>query len=740
MRSAKFIFLLFLSLVLSVPSSAQVRPHISGVVLDPSHAVIPRAIVRLLSPGSKEIAHILSDQQGRFAFSQSCDEGCVVEVQLPGFETKKVPVPLAEPEISMALAPIAEQINVTANRMETPTVQVGSSVTTVSAKEIEDRQSLAASDFLQSVPGATVNRSGGLGTVTSLFIRGGDSTFAKVLVDGVPLNQPGGFFDFSDVTADGLERIEIVRGPQSALFGTDAMTGVVQLFTRRGSAEDPKPHLRFDFDAGKYDTFHGGVGASGQLNNFDYDGYWSRVDTNNQGPDADFRNSTGGANLGYSIGDRTQIRWILRGTASHSSTPGQTAFGPPDTGEFLSRADGSSALSINDHITQAWNQRLTYSYDRSRQVSRDDIVDPPFTPTFGGVAAPFQSFDFLSDFINDTRRQELGYQSDLTLGSGAGLVGRHILTFAFDWEHENGFVGDPTSGSPSIDATRNNFGGTFQHQVALGRLFLSNGVRVEHNGSFGNTIVPRSSAAFLLRQGSGLLGASKLKFNFGLGFEEPTFTESFSPDPSFLGNPNLRPIRTRSFDFGVEQRLWNDKAKVEVNWFDNRFRDEIVFQTLTFSPVFTGTFINLNKTKAKGAELVVETAPLHGLKVTANYTYLDSRVVETDTPDDPVFGTGKPLLRRPRHTGSLAVLWGWRKLTLSSTTLYVGRRADSDFVGLGLTTSNPFSKWDLAWTYRITKQISYVGVFENLLDRSYMESLGFPALRATYRTGLRLRF
>jgi outer membrane cobalamin receptor len=234
-----------------------------------------------------------------------------------------------------------------------------------------------------------------------------------------------------------------------------------------------------------------------------------------------------------------------------------------------------------------------------------------------------------------------------------------------------------------------------------------------------------------------------LKFNFGLGIKEPSFTESFSPEPGFLGNPNLRPERTRSFDFGVEQRLWNDHAKVEVNWFDNHFRDMVQFVSLGFDPdsgLFLGTFANLNRTKANGAELIVDTVPVRSLHLTANYTYLNSAIVHSATPTDPVSGIGKSLLRRPRHSGSLALAWDWRKLTLSSTTVYVGRRMDSDFLGLGLTSSSPYSKWDIAWAYHITKQIAYTGVFENLLDRSYMEALGFPALRATYRTGLRVQF
>jgi vitamin B12 transporter len=696
---------------------AQAPSQISGVVIDANHAVIPRASVRLVSADAKEVARTLSDQRGRFTFEQACS-GCLVEVQLEGFETKKTPLPLSQPEIELAVAPVREELNITANRTETPTIQVGSSVTTIDAKEISDRQSLAISDCLQTVPGAIINRSGGRGTVTSLFIRGGESDYTKILVDGIPINEPGGSFDFSNLAADGLNRVEIVRGPQSALFGSDAMTGVVQVFTQRGESEDSRPHIRLNFDAGKYNTFHGGIGASGQYKSFDYAGDWSRLDTDNQGPNAAFSDSTGDLNFGLALGSKTHIRWIGRGDSSRAGTPGQTAFLPPDPGAFFSKADGYSGVSINNQTSDAWHQRIAYTYERSRQVSRADL--------------------FVSDFVNDTRRQHLDYQSDLTLGAGDRHYGQHILTFDFGWDRETGFIGDDASTffAPT-HPLRDNFGGTFQHQAVLGRLFLSNGVRVEDNGSFGRAVVPRSSIAFLLRQGQGRLGATKLKFNFGLGIKEPSFTESFSPEPAFLGNPNLRPERARSFDFGVEQRLLNDHAKIEVNWFDNRFRDMVQF---TATSQFEGTYINLNRTKANGAEVIVETVPVRGLQITTNYTYLNSQIVDSPTPNDPVFGIGKSLQRRPRHSGSFALTWDWRKLTLSSTTVYVGRRMDSDFLGLGLTSNSPYSKWDIAWAYHITKRVAYTGVFENLLDRSYMEALGFPALRATYRTGLRVQF
>ncbi len=731
--------LLIVVCFLTVSVWAEVTGKVSGIILDPDHAAVPRATVRLLKPNGAEVERTLSDSQGRFEFRQQCASECTVEVRLTGFKATKAPAD--KKVLVLALAPVEESIVVSANRTETPTSQLGSTTTTITAKEIADYQPLMVSQVLQLIPGLTVVRSGGLGEITSVFARGGESDYNKVLLDGIPLNEPGGPFDFGSLAAEDLDHIEIVRGPQSALFGSDAMASTIQLFSRHGEGEGRRPHLNLNFDAGKYKTFHGGAGVNGRFRRFDYDLHWARLHTDNQDPNSDFRDSTASGNFGWALGHRTQFRWILRGDSSRVGTPGQTAFGRPDRDSFFRKGDGYTGLSLHSTSTSRWEQRLTYTFARSRQVSRDLGLDPPFTPTFDGHTAPFEFFDFPFDFLNDTRRHHVDYQSDVRLGSGDRGWGQHIFTFAIDWDRELGFIGDRLSGDPPTRAQRDNFGGTFQHQAVLGRLFLSNGVRVEDNGSFGRTVIPRSSAAFLVRQGSGRFGATKFKFNFGLGIKEPTFVESFSPVASFLGNPNLRPERTRSFDFGIEQRLWKDHAKVEVNWFDNRFHELIEFETVSFSP-FVGSFFNIDNTKAKGAEVIVEAAPVTGLKLTAGYTFLQGQITRSVAPLDPIFGQGQGLLRRPRHSGSVAISWDWRRLTFSSTAVYVGRRVDSDFAALvpPLTSDGPYTNWHLAWSYRVSKQFSYIGAVDNLLDHRYMEALGFPALRMTYRTGARFNF
>ena len=735
--------LCILVLLLPILLWAQSSPGIlSGTVLDSSRAVLPRATVRLISLAGVEIRRTLTDREGRFRFDNLAADTYTVESSLTGFESRSITArPGSEIQVVLAIAPVRENIVVTATRTEVPTSQVGASISVVDEQGILHRQKPLVSQLLQSLPGVMVVRSGGLGNVTSVFVRGGESDYNKILLDGIPLNEPGGVFEFSNLMTEDLERIEVVRGPQSALFGSDAMASVIQLFTRRGQSETRWPHSSLSFEGGKYNTWRGQAGINGQVGTFDYSLHWGYLNTDNQEPNNAFQNNTFSANFGTALGKHTALRLILRGDQGRVGTPGQTAFGRHDRDAFFRKGDGATGLSLHDQTTSRWDQQLSYTFARSRQVSRDLIEDPPFTPMFQGRSAPFQFSDFLFDFLNDTRRHHIGYQSNFRAGSLDRAIGQQLFTFAFDWDREQGLLSDRLSGQPPTQARRDNFGWTFQHQIIWGRLSLSNGVRVEDNDSFGTSVVPRSSAAYLLRQGKGFFATTKLKFNFGLGIKEPKFTESFSPVPSFKGNPDLRPERARSFDFGIEQRFWRDRGKLEINWFDNRFRDLIAFRAVSFNP-FRGSFFNIARTKADGAEIVLEIAPGGGLRARGSYTFLDSRITHSASPSSPVFRQGQTLFRRPRHSGSLELFWDWRRLNITSSTFLVGRRVDSDFAALQppSTSNKGYTKWDLGWSYRSSYRVTYFALVENLLNQNYMEALGFPALKLTYRGGIRVDF
>ena len=193
----------------------------------------------------------------------------------------------------------------------------------------------------------------------------------------------------------------------------------------------------------------------------------------------------------------------------------------------------------------------------------------------------------------------------------------------------------------------------------------------------------------------------------------------------------------------MEQRTFHDRAKLELNWFDNRFRDQIAFASAPLpSNPYAGSFFNIGRSKANGAEVIAEAVPGHGFRVNGAYTFLETAITTSSSPTDPIYQQGRPLIRRPRHSGTLRVLWNWRRLNITSSTIFVGRRADSDFSSLvPPLTSNPgYTQWDVAWSYRSTYRITYFGAAENILNRAYMDVLGYPALKFTVRAGIRVAF
>ena len=251
---------------------AQSPDVIRGTVIDPDHAAIPKASVRLLAPDGNELAHTLTDMQGRYSFERQCND-CYLEIQLTGFQIQRMPVSRENGETELQLAPVEEHVVVTANRTETLTILSGSTTSVITKEEIEARQDVVVSDLLQTIPAVTINRSGGYGSVSSIFTRGGDSDYTKVLLDGIPLNEPGGLLDLSSLQAVNLDHIEIVRGPQSALFGSDAMTGVVQLFSQHGESEIGRPRVTLNLDGGNLSTLSAGADVSGRNGVFDYDAF-----------------------------------------------------------------------------------------------------------------------------------------------------------------------------------------------------------------------------------------------------------------------------------------------------------------------------------------------------------------------------------------------------------------------------------------------------------------------------------
>jgi vitamin B12 transporter len=720
------LFLLFL--FFAAPLTAQ--QGLSGTVVDETGSALPRVPVRLVDARDSDVATTFTDSRGVFHFATACN-GCAVSISLPGFKTARATVSIDSPAIiTLSVAPVQESVVVSATRTEAPTSQVGAAVTVFRDDEISRRDVPVVGELLRGTPGVIVVRAGGLGNVTSLFVRGGESSYNKVLLDGIPLNEPGGTFNFSNLTTDFVDRIEVVRGAQSALFGSDAMASVVQVISKRAPRGLTHPSILASAEAGSYDSRRGSASIGASKGIWDGVVHAGRQHTANRVPNNEFDNSTIAGNGGMTPSSNLSLRLVGRTEFGRTGVPGATAFGRPDMDAFFHRRDGVIGATLDHQISDRWQQRMTYALSVSHQQSTNLTIDPPYVPRFDERVAPFTFSDFPYDSLTDLRRHFASYQADARIGrTGAN---EQLLTFAFDVNGERGVLTNRLAG-PVVHASRNNFGWTAQHQWLGTRASVSSGLRVEQNDSFGTALAPRASVAVMAATNT------KLKFNAGLGVKEPTILQSFSPSPSFLGNPDLEPERATTVDAGIEQRLLAQRVKLEAIWFDGRYKNIISTRTISFTP-FQSQYFNVGLTKAHGAELAVDAAPVATFRVRSGYTWTLSRIVESTSPTNPVFAVGASAFRRPRHSGFVEAVWTFEELSADVHGTFIGRRVDSDFSSLvpPIVENAGYNIWDAGASYRVAAPLTFYVRVENISDRDYMDPLGYLAWRRTARAGARV--
>jgi len=707
---------------------------VTGVVVDSAGRAVPRAAVQIIAADGSTVATTVTGADGTFRVADA-PAACRVEASLTGFSNASAACDAAPLRLTLNVAPVTDAIVVSATRTEAPAGQVAAAVTVFDRAEIDRKQQPLLADLLRDAPGVTIVRAGAPGGVTSMFIRGGESNYTKVLLDGVPLNEPGGSFNLSDVTTENLDRVELVRGANSALFGSDAMTGVVQMFTRRGTSA--RPEARFAIEGGSFSTVRTSGGVSGKRGGMDYAAEVAGFTTDNDLPNNAFDNVTVSGSGGGSLGHGATLRTIARFEGGTAGTPGATAFGRPDLDSFFNRHDGVWGVSF-DQTSGALRHSASYGLAVSHQRSANLLEDPPYTPAFGSSGAPFQFFDFLFDSRTDLTRHRASYQADGTFTTAH--AGTHVDTALVDWDGERATLRDALADT-SQDASRDNVGLSLQHQALWSRVFVTGGVRFEHNASFGNATVPRVGAAAYLHSGDGALGATRVHVTAGLGIKEPTILQSYSPNPFFLGNPALEPERSRAFDLGVEQRFAHDRARVDVTWFDNRYKNIIGLETIDFT-TFASQYFNIGLTRARGAELSGDVALVSGFRVKAAYTFTDSRILESTSAFSEVLKAGNPALRRPRHAGFTDVAWLGRRASISVIGTFVGERSDSDFASLfpAITVNDAYASWDVRASVPAGRRLTLTAAIDNLFDSDHMEPLGYPVLGRAARVGIRARF
>jgi outer membrane cobalamin receptor len=721
----------FLAVILL--STSALASDLTVKVLDPQSAAVPGAQVELFAQNSSRPAAIqTTSAQGSAHFRDVPSGEIRVHVLAPSFAEQWTPVssPATEVTVALQLAVQTETVVVTATRTPVPSDESGAAVETLNGAQLETMRPVAANDALRFLPGAVVSTAGQRGGLSSLFVRGGESRYNKVIVDGVAVNDPGGTLNFATLPLFEADRLEFSRGAQSALYGSDAITSVVQVWSRTGTT--PVPELRFGSDAGNYGTENGYAALSGANGRFDYDLFGNQFNTSGSGPNDDYSNSLEGANLGAKVNDWASLRLRMRHDQSASGVQNEWSFNgnpilPPDLDQRARQDNFLASLELSITGPSGWQHRLT-GFEHVMHRTNIDSINDQHIPTLDPDAFSFHA-------IADINRAGFEYQGTYTERSWAQT------TVGYRFEDENGFVGDVNFGI--THGQRLNSDVFAQQQLTWKRLTAIAGGRVVHDSAFGNSVVPQVAASYLAARGGELLSGTRLTFSYGKGFKEPRLEETFAGPPSAIANPGLRPERSRSFQTGVQQKLFASRMVFTANYFNNLFHDQIAFP---FDPTtFIGQYLNINESLAHGAEVQLQSRIRSRLSISAAYTYTSTQILQAPacTPvqfcDTQIFGEGKPLFRRPRHSATALIDYLGKKWGGNVGGSFVGRRADSDFYGLGYDHAPSYFLVNAGAWYAIHPRISaYVNV-ENLLDRAYNEAVGYPALGTNFRAGLRFR-
>ncbi|HEY4836965.1 MAG TPA: TonB-dependent receptor, partial [Candidatus Acidoferrales bacterium] len=443
-----------------------------------------------------------------------------------------------ELNFQLEIAPLSASVVVTAESNPVETTSSPVRVDTVTRQQIDAQETISLPDLLSTLPGITVARTGAEGGQTTLFLDGANSNHTQILIDGAPINDSGGFIDLSNLMLDNVEKVELVHGAESALYGSDAMAGVIQIFTKRGDTRTPE--LDLTGDGGSFGTGRGSAELSGLLGKFDYAMGATYFATGGQGPNDFFYNRALNGNFGWKLSDSQTLRVSLRNNTSDAGIPGQTLLEPPDLFQTNDQHDFSVNASWDAKRGTNWLWHVSVSDTDLRANDTENNPDPDL------------AFAAISQFNRVQGNAQATY-----FFSGVALTG------GYEYEVENGF---PSAITPD-HAHRNNQAGYLDARwQATKRLTVTAGVRADANTSFGTHVVPRVGAAYLLRAGNGAIGDTRLHAFYGQGIDEPRLDQSFGTDPCFPGNPNLLPEESRTGSGGIDQGFASNRVHLAADY------------------------------------------------------------------------------------------------------------------------------------------------------------------------------
>ena len=778
-----------------------------GTVTDPLGAVIVSASVELLE-GTSVAQQTTTDASGNYTFHLEKAARYQVRAVAPTFQSttsNAVFVTAAEKaqvDITLATQTLTQRITVTATGTPTPEAQVGAPVSVLTADQY--RYSTEVQDPLRLIPGVQVTQTGQVGGTTGLSIRGGNINANKVLIDGVPADDIGGAVEFANLDTVGIDKVEVLREPNSALYGSDALAGVVSLTTARGSTL--LPLLTYAGDGGNFNTFRQVGTLSGTFRQFDYYSAFARTDTGNNLPNDSFHNGTYAGNFGWTPNTANDLRFTLRHLTVVADQPNAILlYGIPDDASVREH-DTYVNAAWNNQTTEKWHNQIRYGGLRLNYNYTDfaatGIYDPEEDVYLGAPVniqgangyrvsgqAIFQygvsyGSTYPNDYLAPSKRDFVYAQSDYRINS-------HIVALgAFKYEDERGST--LTSGGTPTSIERGNYSYTVQLAGDLwNRLYYTVGSGLEDNGLFGFAATPRASLAYYLFRptNAGFLSGTKLNFSFGKGIKEPSiYYQSISLYDILAAAPNggelikqygvspIGPETSRTYDGGVDQQLWNGRVRVGLTYFHNEFTNGVEFvpqsallelglPAASDPAVEFGAAVNSQAFRAQGAEVAIEYKIGSHLFARGGYTYLDAVVQRSFSSEslpsyNPSFptipiGAFSPLVgarpfRRAPHSGYFGLSYNRSKWYGSFTGTLVGRRDDSDFLtdsefGNSLLLPNrnldgAYQRLELGGGYQFTRSLTAYTDMQNLLSEHYSEAFGFPALPFTIRAGVKLSF
>ena len=597
-------------------------------------------------------------------------------------------------------AVVQKTIVVTATRVALPAESVGSSVTVVDRAQLAEKQNTTVVEALSEVPGVDVVRNGGLGSRSAVFLRGAQSDQVLVLVDGVEVNDPSGTgrgADLSQIPVENIERIEVLRGPQSTLYGADAMGGVVNIVTRKGTGPLSG---EVSAEGGSFNTFNETAAVRG-----------------------------GNRNFNYSVGATRQDSAGISSASEKNGNEEKDGYGRE---ELSSRLGWTPVEEFEANAVVRWN-RSAYDYDafeNGRPVDSDDhavadqlllygegrlrLLDGLWQQRLGVSWVDHDRDDAssLSDSSFDSLLKKVEWQHDIHFSEA------NIATAGLEYEEESAeSVYEALGYVDRFDRqTARNKALYVQDYAAMGDLSGTLGMRADDNDAFGSETTWRVAPVYAIKATD-----TRVKGSYGTGFKAPSLFQLYS----IYGNTGLHPETSQGWDAGVEQDVGGKQVTVGVTYFDNQFDDLIDYDFAT------STYGNIAKAETKGVESFVTARPVADLLIRAAYTYMDA----FDRT------TGEFLQERARNKGSLDVTYAFtRKLRGTVSTIFVGERQDVDYAAQQRTTLDAYTLMNFYVSYDVRKNVTVFGRIENAFDTDYEQVLGYGTPGRAGYGGVKLTF